>query len=501
MSKTLKDLFEVYRPKAKDEADFVDKHVTIKHKDRNGNGDDVFNGNTKTIKRKGERKGYDAGDDEKVYEEVKDRIIDALINAAEELGEDFDLETLDAIAEEVMLDELSKDTMGRYIKKAATKIGTQGVTAGLKIAKDERSQKNFDTIGKRERGIARAVKKLTREEVEDLDELSKKTLGAYIKKASPNSAAALTTAVSGSKFGSSPEAIKSAGKRFSKRTVGIDRAVNKLTKEEVEEFEEAAFDAESKSHDAHYEKQSQDVRNRLNAHLRAGHSYPEAVTKIKNSGTNLSRKITPLKEDLDEGLKHDRYMRSHGKKARGTGSWAFTTQQYGSPKENEMHFTSGQKTLSDAHKEAASKLGTKHLYVMEETENLDELSVNTLDKYRSKARKEIIDADANDDNRTYNKRAKGYRAASRQVQKKLTKEDIINNVINTYIPEDIELPSNEERLVENLDAQNVSEQHIHILLSMFESLNEQNQNRMLETSRHIDGVNSLLDFAITNRGE
>ena len=70
------------------------------------------------------------------------------------------------------IDELSKDTMGRYIKKAATKIGTQGVTAGLKIAKDERSQKNFDTIGKRERGISTAVKKLTKEEQDFIDSLN-----------------------------------------------------------------------------------------------------------------------------------------------------------------------------------------------------------------------------------------------------------------------------------------------------------------------------------------
>jgi len=70
------------------------------------------------------------------------------------------------------LDELSKDTLGRYIKKAATKIGTQGVTAGLKIAKDERSQKNFDTIGKRERGIGKAVKKLTKEDIDAVKQMN-----------------------------------------------------------------------------------------------------------------------------------------------------------------------------------------------------------------------------------------------------------------------------------------------------------------------------------------
>lgn len=69
--KTLKDFFEVYKPKSPDEQKFVDKHVTIKHKDRNGNGDDVFKAtNIKTIKRKEERHGYDSGEDEKVYEEV-----------------------------------------------------------------------------------------------------------------------------------------------------------------------------------------------------------------------------------------------------------------------------------------------------------------------------------------------------------------------------------------------------------------------------------------------
>jgi hypothetical protein len=71
MTKTLKDFLEVYKPKSPDEQKFVDKHVVIKHKDRNGNGDDVFNGNTKYIKRKEERKGYDVGDDEKVYEETE----------------------------------------------------------------------------------------------------------------------------------------------------------------------------------------------------------------------------------------------------------------------------------------------------------------------------------------------------------------------------------------------------------------------------------------------
>jgi len=70
------------------------------------------------------------------------------------------------------IDELSKATMGRYINKAATKMGSQGVTAGLKIAADEKSSKNFKDMGKREKGIKLAVNKLTKEEQDFIDSLN-----------------------------------------------------------------------------------------------------------------------------------------------------------------------------------------------------------------------------------------------------------------------------------------------------------------------------------------
>jgi hypothetical protein len=73
------------------------------------------------------------------------------------------------------IDELSKGTMGRYINKAADRMSTQGVTAGLKIAADEKSKKNFDTIAKRQKGIATAVSKLTKEEQDFVDSLNDET--------------------------------------------------------------------------------------------------------------------------------------------------------------------------------------------------------------------------------------------------------------------------------------------------------------------------------------
>lgn len=72
--KTLKEILqlEVYEPKSPDEKRFKDKHVVVKHKDANGNDDNLFNAkNIKTVDRE-PRHGYNPGEDEKVYEEVEE---------------------------------------------------------------------------------------------------------------------------------------------------------------------------------------------------------------------------------------------------------------------------------------------------------------------------------------------------------------------------------------------------------------------------------------------
>ena len=77
------------------------------------------------------------------------------------------------------LDELSKGTMGSYINKAATKMGSQGVTAGLKIAADEKSSKNFKDMGKREKGIKLAVSKLTKEDIDAVKKMNESYKTAF----------------------------------------------------------------------------------------------------------------------------------------------------------------------------------------------------------------------------------------------------------------------------------------------------------------------------------
>ena len=118
------------------------------------------------------------------------------------------------------IDELSKATMGRYVNKAAERMSTQGTIAGMKIKDNENTKRQFKSIDKRQKGIATAVKKLTKEESENLDELSKDTLKSYLdKKKTPSGTVVANTN------------DKDSMRKYTNRVVGGVRASRKLTKE------------------------------------------------------------------------------------------------------------------------------------------------------------------------------------------------------------------------------------------------------------------------------
>lgn len=212
MTKTLNDFLEVYKPKSPDEQKFVDKHVTIKHKDRNGNGDDVFNGNTKTIKRKEGRHGYDVGEDEKVYEEV------------DELDEDTAGDVVRAnhriMQHQQHLKNIMNSDMGNPFQKIIQIRDAKKHLASLHADRQNAIAKYEEEIKKSK---VKPRKKKVSEDVEGLDELSKSTLGSYIKKASKD--------YLDNKVGSKP--TDNVGIKKS-RLKGINTASNKMTSEEVD---------------------------------------------------------------------------------------------------------------------------------------------------------------------------------------------------------------------------------------------------------------------------
>ena len=117
----------------------------------------------------------------------------------------------------------------------------------------------------------------------------------------------------------------------------------------------------------------------------------------------IGKAIKNMTADIEEGvnLKHDRYERSHMKKAKGSGNWAFTGKRTGVPGKDEMVFVSGQ--LTNAAKEAKQKLGLgpqDDVYVMEAMDPVgkgdadidNDGDVDSSDKYLKNRRKAIAKA-------------------------------------------------------------------------------------------------------------
>jgi hypothetical protein len=124
------------------------------------------------------------------------------------------------------LDELKKSTLGSYVNRAADDIShiQRDITSSGTQSPD---YKNLSRMRRnRKGGIATAVKKLTREEVEELDELSPNTLSSYASKANIDASKArshMRVSAGGKDFATHK-------KRYDKRTAGAVRAGEKYRK-------------------------------------------------------------------------------------------------------------------------------------------------------------------------------------------------------------------------------------------------------------------------------
>jgi hypothetical protein len=366
--------------------------------------------------------------------------------------------------EEEQIDELSKATMGRYINKAATKMGSQGVTAGLKIAADEKSSKNFKDMGKREKGIKLAVSKLTKEDIEQVDEISKATLGSYVKKASgaeqpknvmspKNVPLTKIAAYQGDSetghFGSrfNQHTYDKAERLRKNRETGIKRAVDKLTKEEVEITEASVADVAKTAH-LHVRAGKHDsihtaIQSAVNTHFPS--SVHSSVTRKKVAAQALSKiqsmnnsKMT--KEDaeqIDELSK--RTLGSYVKKAkkelsssdyhvgRAVGARETGQKSNFSP-ELERKLTKRGKKRYHGIDKAVDKMMTK-----EDVEQVDEISKAMAGRYVKKAaasidltawRQGYKEAGAGNPSKHLEKKLSKRHKGIETAVKKLTKEDI-----------------------------------------------------------------------------
>ena len=131
------------------------------------------------------------------------------------------------------LDEISIETM----KSAKEKLGNKAFNAhyddNKRMAQQyaQRAMSMKSRIAKKQRQMD---SQKTNEEVEELDELSKSTLGSYVKKRVKQ----LPKIEVGYQMAPSDRDARMVKKYQSKVNKGIGRAVDRLAKEEVEEFEE-----------------------------------------------------------------------------------------------------------------------------------------------------------------------------------------------------------------------------------------------------------------------
>ena len=267
MAKTLNQFLEGYlKVKNPDEQKFVDKHVIAKHSDRNGNGDEHFKGSkVKMVDRRKDRHGYNPGEDEKVYEELKgdQHKIDANKNGKLDAHDFKLLRKKKKVAEEAeQISEISDKTKLSYVTKSTKSIPQlQGKKGQLSRAYynwhsgDEekgKADKEIPALDKkianRKQGIERAGKLLAKEEAEQIDELSKKTLGSYVKKAGGTSMNSVgyhgMVRSASAPYGKNPDEAeyKKSKRVMDKRAQGIMRAADKLTKEEAEQIDELSRD-------------------------------------------------------------------------------------------------------------------------------------------------------------------------------------------------------------------------------------------------------------------
>jgi hypothetical protein len=519
MAKTLKHFLEGYlKVKSADEQKFIDKHVTAKNPDRNGNGDDVFKGSTKTIDRRKDRKGYNPGEDEKVYEELKGKQhkIDANKNGKLDTHDFKLLRAKKKVAEAIEeLDELSKDTVQKY-KKAAVKdyYDADDVDDGRRV-------------GQRYKGIKMANRKLAKEEV-DLHENAWNQLGQ--RKPVGNT---LPTPKRGS--------VEKHGRRFSEGDYVVPHTgphageVHKVTSSRVGSVNIVnpyGHKYDSITVRAKHEHLSPATKQQTDDHKAR---FAATAERMKASLKEEAEQIDEISADMA-----DRYLK--GKRERDwkrsdDGSYSVPRRPQSTRRKNiDARGTSlALRTIQRP----------RNMMAKEEAEQIDELSKKTLGSYVNKA-----NFDSGSQGMSAGEMFAGGKAPRAQMNRMRKRATGVEKAVDRLTKEEAELdeklnmdkasmgtvvkdfqksnapqfkgksqdkrramaiaakltaerggkPLNKEERLQNL-LNNISESHQRVMLEVFDKLNEDNKSKFLEACLTLDGVDQMLDFAISHRGE
>ena len=310
--------------------------------------------------------------------------------------------------EEKQIDELSKDTLKSYQKKATSKA-----LDGMMGASDK-DVKNFD---KRMKGISKATDRLNKED-KQIDELSKDTLKSYRKKADKSAVDSLTSNDPKQKL------------KYGKRLTGMGRATKRLNKEEkqIDELSKDTLgkyavkataakaaskmqlDKKKKSSDlAHQGKRPTSVPGKKGVTIDKSLQYDRT---IRRSAKTLAKREKGLQKAGERLLRKEAYKQDgeiagiiSELKARTIGSYirkatdnlarqksGYETTKKHNQRSQEMRgkVSKGMQSMQNVYKDKIKKRekgldqADRALAKKEDT-NLDELSSKTLNNYISKS--------------------------------------------------------------------------------------------------------------------
>jgi hypothetical protein len=297
------------------------------------------------------------------------------------------------------IDEISADMADRYLKGKRERDWKRSDDDDYSVPRrpQDTRRKNIDA-----RGTSLALKTIYRprnrvatEEVEELDEVSKATMGRYINKAKDSIDSASYRQGHKEAHGSSSKALE---KKLTKRHKGISTAVSKLTKEEQdfvdslnnEIFEKAdPYDIAGMIKKA---KAKNDPNHPAMKHVAAIEDIKKHGGALSVQGDHVRSLIKALGEesmdnDMPKGLE-DRAPRGRARNAMGRA------------------IAKKERNLARARKEIASR--------NEEVENIDEISKDAALKYLSANKKDDAKARETGDYDRMTKRMRGTDIAVRK---------------------------------------------------------------------------------------
>ena len=302
-----------------------------------------------------------------------------------------------------LIDELSKDTLSSYAKKASHDARIkQHVAADFKSkeahARNPRKKETWGSIAKkyqsqawkREKGHDKAVDKLKEE---TLDELNKSTLKSYVNKAEKEedkyqqnySKLRSIRDTTHGKFSDDTPEMKHLDKKYVNRANGVHIAKQKLAKEEAEQIDESSL------HRQHFQMVADLIRGHESAEKRKelAHHHAELFKKANPRFDHAKfMKAAGVNEEVELIAKHEvkadapHKTSGHVILTKSSDKWHVLHNKKSSPDAKDLHRS---KLLHSYDDEKAARAKFKEL----KEEQIDEISKSTLARYIPSAARDV----------------------------------------------------------------------------------------------------------------